>query len=33
MNPLPSMFEDAIETLSFSRQGTIAEAANIPDDR
>jgi uncharacterized damage-inducible protein DinB len=29
----PSVFEDAIETLGFSRQGTIDEAANIPDDR
>ena len=28
-----SVFEDAIETLVFSRQGTIDEARNIPDDR
>ena len=28
-----SVFEDAIQTLEFSRQGTIAEASNIPDDR
>ena len=28
-----SVFEDAIEALGFSRQGTIAEASNIPDDR
>ena len=28
-----SLFEEAIEALTFSRQGTIAEAANIPDDR
>lgn len=33
MSEGPSLFEDAIEALGFARQGTIAEAANIPDDR
>ena len=33
MNDRPSILEDAIEALSFARQGTIAEANNIPDDR
>ena len=33
MSELASLFEDAIEVLGFSRQGTIAEAANIPDER
>jgi len=33
MSDHPSLFEDAIETLGFSRSDTIAEAANIPDDR
>ncbi len=28
-----SVFEDAIEALGFSREGTIAEAAGIPDER
>ena len=28
-----TIFEDALEALTFSRQGTIAEARNIPDDR
>jgi len=28
-----SLFEEAIEFLGFSRQGTIAEVDNIPDDR
>jgi uncharacterized damage-inducible protein DinB len=27
------VFEDAIEALGFTREGTIAEARNIPDDR
>ncbi len=29
----PSLFEDAIDSLDYARNGTIAEAANIPDDR
>lgn len=33
MSDAPSLLEDAIEALGFTRQGTIAEAANIPDDR
>jgi uncharacterized damage-inducible protein DinB len=33
MGDRPSLFEDAIEALGYSRQGTIAEAANIPDER
>ena len=33
MSERTSLFEEAIEALGFSRQGTIAEAANIPDDR
>lgn len=28
-----ALFEDAIEALAYSRQGTISEAANIPDER
>jgi len=33
MSTPPSLLEDAIESLGFARQGTISEAANIPDDR
>ena len=33
MSDRPSILEDAIEALGFARQGTIAEANNIPDDR
>lgn len=33
MSESVSLFEDAIEALGFARQGTIAEAANIPDER
>jgi uncharacterized damage-inducible protein DinB len=33
MNAPRSLLEEAVETLDFARQGTIAEAANIPDDR
>ena len=33
MSEAVSLFEDAIEALVFSRQGTIGEAKNIPDDR
>ena len=33
MSEPPSLFEEAIEALTFSREGTISEAANIPDDR
>jgi uncharacterized damage-inducible protein DinB len=33
MSDRPSLLDDAIEALGFAREGTIAEAANIPDDR
>ena len=33
MSEATSILEDAIETLTFSREGTIGEARNVPDDR
>ena len=33
MSKTTSLFEDALEALDYARQGTIGEAANIPDDR
>ena len=33
MTGAPSALEDAIEALGFAREGTIAEARNIPDER
>ena len=33
MSDRTSLLEEAVEALGFSRQGTLAETANIPDDR
>lgn len=33
MSESSSVFEDAIESLGYTRQGTVGEATNIPDDR